>query len=195
MKIHSIIIAGLLSVSVSTANTAYADESAADACEEAARILRESDDLVAALDEASWCVDGIKELQANRILHILPDSVDGYVAGEAQKQNALGMTTISRLYTKDKESIKVAMTQGGIAGTGLAALAQLGLQFGGESVNKFRVERRTVFQMTEQGDQMFTVKLRSGGLMYVGSDSLDAPTVKQFLEQLPISTIDDSLAQ
>jgi len=195
MKIHSIIFAGLVGVvSVSSVDTVRADESAAEACEEAARLLRESDDLVAALDEASWCVDGIKELQANRVLSILPDSVDDYVAGEAEKQSAFGMTMISRQYTKDNKSIKVAMTQGGLAGTGMAALAQLGLQFGGDSTNKFRVDRRTVFQMGEQGDQMFTVKLRSGGLMYVGSDSLDASTVKGFLEQLPIAAIDDSLA-
>ena len=113
MKIHSIIFAGLVGVvSVSTLDTVRADESAADACEEAARLLRESDDLVAALDEASWCVEGIKELQSNLVLSILPDSIDGYVAGEAEKQSAFGLTMISRQYSKDNKTIKVGMAQG-----------------------------------------------------------------------------------
>ena len=199
MKMNSILfmaLVGVVSVStLSTVGTVRADDSPADACEEAARLLRDSDDLVATLDEANWCVEGIKEMQANRVLSILPDSVDDYVAGEAEKQNAFGMSMISRHYTKDNKTIRVAMAQGGIAGTGMAALAQLGLQFGGDSINKFRVDRRTVLQMADSGDQMFTVKLRSGGLMYVGSDSLDTATVKDFLVQLPIAAIDDSLAQ
>lgn len=174
---------------------AHAQDSAAEACEEAARLLRDSDDLVGALAEAQWCLDGIKEMQDKQTLAVFPDNVGDFTGEEPTRESAFGMSLISRNYNSGSDQIKVSMAQGALAGQGLAALANLAAQFAGDSSRKFRVQRRTVIQLEESGDQMFSVQLRSGGLLNVGSNSASLETVKEFLEALPIAEIDDALAQ
>ncbi len=178
-----------------TTTKVHAQDGAADACEEAARLLREADDLTGALAEAQWCLDGIKEMQDQQILSVFPDTVGPFKGEEPTREASFGLTMISREYTNGSDRIRVSMTQGALAGQGLAAIAQLAMQFAGDSSRKFRVQRRTVLQLEESGDQMFTVQLRSGGLMNVGSNSASVETVKEFLEALPVADIDDSLAR
>ena len=181
--------------SVLTTSNAYAEDDAAGACEEAARLLRETDDLTGALAEAQWCLDGIKEMQDKQVLSVFPDEVGGYKGEEPARESSFGLSIISREYSDGSNRIRVSMTQGALAGQGLAAIAQVAMQLAGDSSRKFRVQRRTALQLEESGNQMFTVQLRSGGLMNIGSETASVETVREFLEAMPVADMDDSLSR
>ena len=186
----SIVVLGL--ILVMGPGVAAAQEDAADACREAANLI-ESGDLDGALDEAQWCVESLQQMKQQQTLAIFPDEVAGYIGGETSSQNTLGMKMIEREYSKDSQSISVSLMGGGNAGAGLAALAQLGLQFGSQSGKKIRIQRRTVVDMSDGGDAQMMVQLRSGGTLNVTSGNVAAEGVMEFLKAFPIADLDDAL--
>lgn len=164
------------------------------ACEDAARLLAEKD-IDGALEEAQWCLEGIEQLKQNQTLAVFPDEVLEFVGGEIDSQEALGIKMIERNYLKDSDSIKVALTGGGAASAGLAALAGLGLNLGAGANKKIRVQRRTVLDMTDGGAVQYMVKLKSGMMLTISSNNVDADGTLNFVKAFPIAELDDALGE
>ncbi len=168
-----------------------ADEAAA-ACNEAASLIAEND-FVGALAEAEWCVESLRQLRQQLTLTVFPDEVDGYTGGELQNQSAMGMTVIERTYTRGDSSVDVSLT-GGIAGAGLAALAQFASGMGNAGGAKTRAQKRTVIDMSsEGGNAEYMVQLKSGGMLMVSSYDLNSEAVLEFIRAFPIEALDDSM--
>lgn len=162
------------------------------ACRDAAD-LAEADNIDAAVEEARWCLEVLEQIHSNAALASFPDSVGDWVGQEPEDQSALGMSIMSRTYINDDQSLKVSVTTGP-AGSGLAALAQLGASLGAGNSQKFRVQRRSVLDMSDQnGSVAFLVQLRSGGAMNVESTDTDAADVRSFLKAFPVADLDDAL--
>lgn len=168
-----------------------AQDDPADACEEAARLIREDNDLEGALDEARWCVESLEQLKEKHAMSVFPDAVGEFVGGETSNQKAFGMSMIERTYTSGSSAIKLSLMGGGPAGAGLAAIAQLGSQAG----TKMRIQRRTVVDMSEGNEATFMVQLRSGGVLNITSTSADKETTVQFIKDFPIAELDDALKE
>lgn len=173
-----------------------AQDNPADACEEAARLMREDNDLAGALDEAKWCVEALQQLKEDQALAVFPDEVGEFTGGETNQQKTFGIAMIERTYSHAGKTIKLSLTAGGVAGSGLAALAQLGAELGVQAGTKMRVQRRTVIDMSdEEGDAVFMVQLRSGGLLNVTSATATPQAVLEFLNEFPIAELDDALKE
>jgi len=167
-------------------------EDAANACREAAGLIAE-EDFDGALDEAKWCVESLEQIRRQRTLTVFPDSVEGFGGGELENQSAMGMTIMNRSYTRDEDEIDVALTTGA-AGSGLAALAQMGMSLGGGSGRKIRVQKRTVLDMSEaEGEAQYLVQLKSGGMLTIGSSTLASGEVLEFVRAFPIRELDEAL--
>ena len=173
------------------AHAQEAAESSAEACEEAARMIRD-DDLDAAVEEAKWCLESLQQLRSDRTFALFPDELEGYVGGELDTQGAMGMTMMNRSYRGDAGTIEVSLTTGA-AGSGLAALAQMGMTLGGGG-RKLRVQRRTVVDMSEsEGSASYMVELRSGGMLSVTSPGVPADEVLEFVRAFPIEALDEAM--
>lgn len=167
-------------------------DDAVAACRDAGD-LAESGDLEAAIEEARWCLEVLEGIAQDAALTLFPDVLDGWVAGELGNQSALGMVLLTRDYRRDGELISVSVTTGA-AGSGLAALAQLGAQFIANGATRFRVQRRPVMDISSDGgDRHFLVELRSGGVLNLQSSTADKETLRAFLEAFPVAAIDDAL--
>ena len=189
--------AGLLgTVMLSTAVSAQSREDTLAACRDAASLL-EADDIDGALEEANWCLEGLKQMQQALTLTLLPDELDGFVGGEISNQTAMGMTMIERRYSRDGDAIDVSLTAGdGAAGGGLAALAQMGLAMGAGAGSKMRIQKRTVIDTgAESGEANFLVQLKSGGMLTISSATVGRDDVLAFVRAFPIAELDDSLSR
>ena len=177
MKTAAIIISTAAIMMSGSQVMAQSAEEAATACTEAAR-------LIGALDEAKWCVESLQQLRQQATLTVFPDAVDGFEGGEIDNQSAMGMTIIERRYSKDGQDVGVSLTTG-MAGGGLAALAQLGMGMGAGSGKKIRVQKRTVLDMSEPGGEaQYMVQLKSGGMLNITSSDLDAEALLPFVSAL-----------
>lgn len=185
----AVIVASMLFSAVAVAQTA---EDASAACTEAARLIDEKD-FVGALDEANWCVESLRQLKQQRTLTVFPDSVEGFVGGELDNQSVMGMSIIERSYSLNADQVDVALTTG-VAGGGLAALAQLGMGMGAGSGKKMRIQKRTVVDMSQQGgESQYMVQLKSGGMLMITSDDLEAAQLLTFVKAFPIAELDEAL--
>lgn len=180
--------------SLPIAALAQDENNPAEACQEAI-VLLEQNDIEGALEEARWCVEGIEQLKQSQTLSFFPEELNGYVGQELNQQKVMGMMTIERYYSGDSGSIKVSMTGGGAAATGLAALAKLGMDLGGDAATgkKMRVQRRTVYDSTNGNSVDFMAHLRSGGLLNFTSDSVSRDDTLAFIKAFPIKELDDAL--
>lgn len=191
MKIYVVAFFSALLVFSGTSN-AQSAEDASIACTEAARLIDEND-FVGALDEAEWCVESLKQLKQQRTLTVFPDTLNGYVGGELDNQSAMGMSIMEREYTLNGNQINVTLT-GGVAGGGLAALAQLGLGMGSGGGKKMRIQKRTVIDMSKEGaESQYMAQLKSGGMLMISSNDLDAATLLEFVKAFPIAELDEAL--
>jgi len=192
MKTAAIIIGTAAIVMSGSPVMAQSADEAATACTEAARLIGE-DDLVGALDEAKWCVESLEQLRQQVTLTVFPDTVEGFEGGEIDNQSAMGMTIIERRYSREGDDVAVSLTTG-IAGGGLAALAQLGMGMSAGSGKKLRVQKRTVLDMSEAGGEaQYMVQLKSGGMLNISSSDLDAATLLPFVKAFPIADLDEAL--
>lgn len=189
-------LAGALFVAASLlplAATAQTVEDASAACTEAARLIGEGD-TDGAMEEAEWCVESLRQVRRQRTQSVFPDAVGDFVGGELDNQSALGMTMMERSYASDAGEIDVSLTTGA-AGAGLAALAQMGMDLGATGGSrKFRVQKRTVVDMSdEEGQTQYLIQLRSGGMLTVSSPSVPSEDVLGFLRAFPIVELDEAL--
>ena len=134
----------------------------------------------------------VEQLQSDRTFALFPDELEGYEGGELETQGMMGMTMMNRTYRGEAGTIDVSLTTGA-AGSGLAALAQMGMTLGGGG-RKLRVQRRTVVDMSEsEGSASFMVELRSGGMLNVTSPTVPADEVLGFVEAFPIEALDEAM--
>ncbi len=196
----TVLLSGIATSGSVTANEV--DEAAA-ACVEAARLIKEEDDLEGAIEEASWCLTGLKQLQEEIKLSLLPDELNGFTGGEIDNQNVMGMSIVERKYTRDSDSLTISMTTTGSAGAagGLGALAELGKLFGSiESAGatagggkKVRIQKRTAIVVDEGGNGVVTVQLKSGGSLKAESSDLNSDELVEFMRAFPVADIDDAM--
>ncbi len=193
-------ILGLLACIAHTTVVANTQDEAIAACLEAARLIQEDDDISGALEEANWCVAGIKQLNQEKTLSLLPDEVENFAGGEIENEQIMGLSVIKREYTSGDQSLNVSITTstgeaGGLGGLG--ALAQLGAIFGGAAASaggkQVRVQKRTVMASDEGDGGALNVKLKSGGTMAVESDNMDSEELLDFLRAFPLAELDDSM--
>ncbi len=181
---------GCLLVTSSQVSAELKDE-AATACTEAARLIEE-DDFVGALDEAKWCVESLQQIKQDAVLTVFPDTIEGFKGGELSNQSAMGITILERDYSNADGDVSVVLTTG-VAGGGLAALAQLGMGLGAGTGKKLRIQKRTVLDMSEGNKRQFMVQLKSSGMLNITSSSLDAEALESFVRAFPIAKLDDTL--
>jgi len=185
---------------------AYANavDEAADACIEAARLIREDDDLEGAIEEANWCMTGLRQLQEEIKLSLLPDELMGFEGGEINNQSIMGMNIVEREYTADGDSIKITLTtSGGADGANpLGALGELSKMFGaaggmamGGSGKKIRIQKRTATVGEDGGASVLNVQLKSGGSLTAESEDLDTDELTDFMREFPIAELDDAIGQ
>ena len=196
----------LFSTTLVFSNTAFANavDEAADACVEAARLIREDDDLEGAIEEANWCMTGLRQLQEEIKLSLLPDELMGFEGGEINNQSVMGMNIVERTYTADGDTINVTLTTaGGGDASGLGALGELtkmfgaagGMAMGAAGGKKIRIQKRKVTVMEEDGSSVLSVELKSGGTLQAESDDLDTDELTDFLREFPIAELDDAIGQ
>lgn len=203
---HSIALAGILCFSsigfISVAN-ANAVEEAAQACKDAAKLIQEEDDLEGAIEEATWCLTGLKQLQEEIKLSLLPDELMGFSGGDIDNQSLMGMNVIEREYTKDNKSISLTLTTtsgAGAAAGGLGALAELGKLFGaveGAGVSggkKVRIQKRTAVASDSGGVGQLIITLKSGGSLKVLSNDMHSDELTDFMREFPLIELDDAMA-
>jgi hypothetical protein len=186
----------LLIMSFAVAAQQQSLDEAAAACMEAADLIG-AGDIAAALEEAQWCVESLEQLKQQRTLTLFPDELNGFTGAEVQNQSAMGMNIIERVYENADRKLTVTLTSG-VAGGGLAALAQLGMGLGtaAGTGKKIRVQRRTVINMSQPGaNSEYMVQLKSGGMLMIKSASLDDEQLLEFVREFPIADLDDALAE
>ncbi len=165
-------------------------EEAAEACDEAARLIR-LDKLDAALDEANWCFESVKQAKQARTLLLLPDEVNGFVAGEVENEGMLGFSSIKRVYTQGDNSVSVSMLTADSGGLAMLATIGINMASGGK---KLRVQKRTVFDNSvASGNAEYMVQLKSGGVLNFSSPTVATATVLDFVKAFPIEEIDLAL--
>lgn len=179
-------------------------DEAAQACIDAAQLIQEEDDLEGAIEEATWCLTGLKQLQEEIKLSIFPDELNGYTGGDINNQSLMGMTIIERDYSRDSKTISLSLTTsgggGGDAAGGLGALAELGKLFGAmenagaSGGKKIRIQKRTVIVADEGGMGILNVQLKSGGTLKVQSSDLHSDELVEFMREFPIIELDDAMA-
>ena len=187
-------VAGIMSV-ISSISTAQTVEESAEACSEAARLIKE-DKLEEALDEANWCLEGLKQLKQAQTLAVLPDEVNGFVGSEISSNSILGMTTMERSYQQGDTIVQVSMmTVEGEGSGGFAALAAMGMSLGSAG-KKHRIQKRTVIDnSTASGKAEFIVQMKSGGMINVSSKTLNPEAVLDFIKAFPIKEVDTALGK
>ncbi len=166
------------------------DDSPGAACQEAVRLF-EQDQIDEALEEARWCVEGLEQLKQQATVSIFPDEINGFVGDKIKSQNTFGMSMMERTYSKDAEIIEVSFTGSG-AGSGLAAIARMGMSMGGAG-KKLRIQRHVVLDSSDGQKSQFMVTMKSGGMLNVSSSNADYEDVLEFLKQFPIKALDKAV--
>ncbi|MEE9334535.1 MAG: hypothetical protein V3U65_10640 [Granulosicoccaceae bacterium] len=188
------LVALVITVVMSSISIAQTVEESAEACSEAARLIKE-DKLDDALDEANWCLEGLKQLKQSKTLAVLPDEVNGFVGSEVSSNSLLGMTTMERTYQQGDTSVLVSMMSVEGDGGGFAAIAAMGMSLGSAG-KKYRVQKRTVVDnSTASGKAEYIVQMKSGGMINVSSKTLGSETVLDFIRAFPIKDIDEALGR
>ncbi|MFK7891954.1 MAG: hypothetical protein AB8B63_14150 [Granulosicoccus sp.] len=191
------VVAGLAAMTVLYTSVSLAQQEelaqASAACEEAVRLI-EIDDSAGALEEAKWCVESLEQWKQLQTLTLLPDFIDDYTADELENSSAMGMTVIERTYVSGERSISVTLTSG-VASSGFAALAQLGMGLSGSGAGKkIRVQKRTVINLSQTGaGSEYMVQLKSGAMLMINSTTVDEEELLDFIRLFPIADIDDGI--
>lgn len=166
----------------------HAQDTPSESCQAAAELASKGD-IDGAIEEASWCLEGLQQIKQEQNSAVFPDEINGFTGGELESNSAMGMQVISRDYSKSDQTISVTLTGGSGQGMGgLAAIAQMGMMGG----KKIRVQRRTVVDNSDGDDISFMVSLNSGSMLMFESSDLNHDTVLEFVKAFPIADLDES---
>ena len=147
-------------------------------------------DIDGAIEEASWCLEGLQQIKQEQSSAVFPDEINGFTGGKLDSNSAMGTQVISRDYTKGGNTISVTLTGGSGKGMGgLAALAQMGMMGGGK---KIRVQRRTVMDNSDGEEVSFMASLNSGAMLAFESYDTDNASVLEFIKAFPIAELDEA---
>jgi len=184
------LITGLV-IGLSSIAPAHAEENPAEICASAASLYKEGD-IDGALDEARWCVTQLEQIKQNQTSSFFSDEINGYTADELQSQQTMGMQLIERNYSKEGQSIKVALTGGamGAANNAFAALASFGMQ--SAQGEKIRIQRRTAMLTKDSGSNQLIVTLKSGGMLTFDSSDVSSDELVTFAKAFPVADLDDA---
>ena len=153
-----------------------------------------------ALEELSWAKQEIEKKNAQKLQTLLPDELNGYKAGKAEVNTALGMLNIERKYTGADGSISISLTGGGAAGAagglggGLAQIGRMAAMFGAQAGQEtVRISGRTASleQNPDRNDATLSIFLDSGSI--IKFEGKDGAKLKAFAEALKIDSIDSYL--
>ena len=171
------------------AQYSFAQDTPSESCQAAAKLAADGD-IDGAIEEASWCLEALRQIKQEQSSAVFPDEVNGFTGGQLDSNSAMGMQVISREYTKNGETISVTLTGGtGNSMGGLAAIAQMGMMGGGK---KIRVQRRTVVDNSDGDEVSFMASLDSGAMLTFESYDADNATVLEFVKAFPIAELDEA---
>jgi len=193
MKPYTLIVLGSTLAFGIPQGVAQTKDDAAAACGEAVKLIAE-DDFAGALDEAKWCVESLQQMKQQAMLTVFPDTVAEFTGGELSNQSAMGMTILEREYTGVDGKVNISLTTG-VAGGGLAALAQLGMGLSSGGGKKMRIQKRTVMDLGDSSQGNYMVQLKSGATLAITSDDLNAAQLLPFVKAFPIAALDDALSE
>lgn len=168
------------------------EEDPAKTCKSAAELFKEGD-VDGALEEARWCVTQLEQMKQGQISEYFKDEVNGYKGGKIASQQAMGMSSVERSYTKKGSKIKVSLA-GGASSAGnsaFSALAQFGLQMGG-SGTKVRIQRRSAVINNKGNSVQLIVTLKSGGMLNFDSRDVDEDELVAFAKKFPVKELDEA---
>ena len=182
----SVLIGSIFSMGV------FADDGPSETCASAASLIEEGD-VDGALEEARWCVTQLEQIKQKEVAAFFKDNIDGYVGGELNQQQAMGVTVVERGYTKDGAMINVSLTGGAsqAASNAFSALASMGMQMGSVGT-KVRIQKRSGVINDEDGSNQVIVTLKSGGLLTFSSSDISSDSIVAFAKKFPVADLDDS---
>jgi hypothetical protein len=185
------LVCATLLLSASLISPLHAKGEANESCLNAASLFNEGD-LEGALEEARWCVTQLEQLKQGQTSSFFKDEIDGYVAGQLESQQVMGLSVINRSYTKGNNSVQVSLSAGesGAANNAFAAIASFGMQ--AMQGNKIRIQKRTANVTNDGGSTQVIVTLKSGGMLTFESRELSEDALVGFAESFPISELDDA---
>ncbi|MCB0318201.1 MAG: hypothetical protein KDD56_05550 [Bdellovibrionales bacterium] len=150
-----------------------------------------------ALEELNWIKKEVENQNAKKVQGFFTDSLAGMSGQELKANNALGFTSIERVYTGNNNSIKVSLTGGSSSGAnnpfgGLAAIGQMAAMMGGQAgMDSFRVKGRTASYQAQGNTGELTVFLDSGSILKFGN--ADKDTLVKLAEEFPLEGLDNYL--
>lgn len=162
-----------------------------ESCNSVTNLFNEGD-IDGALEEARWCVTQLEQLKQGQTSSYFKDTIDGYVGGKLDSQQAMGMSIIERTYTKDDNSIQVSLSGGvsNIAASALEAFASFGVN--ATPGKKIRIQRRTATLNNQSNNPQLLVTLKSGGVLTFESSQVTEDTLVAFAKSFPVAELDDS---
>lgn len=150
-----------------------------------------------ALKELSWARKELEKLNFKKLAAYFPDNLSGFTGGEINAQAAMGITAVSRDYTKDDRQVKVSLSGGGAMGS-MAAMSQMALMFQGNSpgMDSYRIEGRTAMleEKPKRNRASLTVMLESGSILkFEMKRKADGGALRTMGEEFKIVDLDNYL--
>jgi hypothetical protein len=163
----------------------YAAEGPKEYCLAAVKYFEEGD-IDGATEEATWCLESLKQIKQAKKSEAFALNVNDWIRGEVSHQEVMGLNLIETEYTKDGKTITVTHNTGG--GGVMGMINQFAMQQPGK---KFRVQRYTAIY-TVQGDQKdVAVGLKAaGGSLNFSTLDASEEELMDFTRGFPIKQVD-----
>lgn len=168
-----------------------AQEKPVDTCASAVELFNDGD-VEGALEDARWCVTQLEELKQNKTSSFFHDEIEGYIGGEINSQQTMGLSIVERSYNKANKDIDVSLSGGlsGAASNIFATIAAMGVN--ATPGKKLRIQRRTGVLNNESGSITLVVSLRSSGNLSFTSSSVSEEELIAFAKAFPIEGLDNA---
>ncbi len=163
--------------------------------------LTEQQKFPQAIVELGWAEKALQKKNAEKLTSFFPETLADFKADSMKTNAALGMTTVERVYKKEKLEVKVSLTGGSRPGLGnsLAGIAQMGAMLGAKGaggMNSFRLDGQTanlnVNENRKKAD--LTVFLGSGSILKLEmKNGTDSDALKSMVKGLKVGEINDYL--
>ena len=164
---------------------ALAEGTPKEYCTQAAQLYEEGD-IVAAIEEARWCLESLEQIQQAKKSEGFAEEVDGWKRGEIKQQKVMGFSSIETQYTKSGKTINVAYNSG--SGSMAGIFSQMGLAQAGKKV---RIQRYTAIVMDKGNRAELMISLKqSGAMLNISSNNAVLDEVIGFAKKFPLKEVD-----